>query len=77
MPPSPLMAQRCTASRLAGRIVSAVPEPRSYTRSGEEWGCSATTTQHHARDPPCSSATEAVGRLLEDYAAGALGRAFA
>ena len=77
MPPSPLRAPRCRASRSAGRTVSTVPSPRSYRRSAEEWGSSATTTQHHARDTLCSSASEAAGLLLEDCAAGALGRAAA
>ena len=77
MPPTPLRAPRCKASRLAGRTVSAVPSPRLYTRSAEEWGFSATTTLHHARDPLCSSASEAVGLLLEDCAAGALRTAVA
>ena len=34
-------------------------------------------TQHHARGPPCSIAREAAGRLLDDCAAGARGRAVA
>ena len=76
-PPSPLSALRCRASRSAGRTVSTVPSPRSYRRSAEEWGSNAATTQHHARDTLCSSASEAAGLLLEDYAAGALGRAAA
>ena len=49
--------------------------PRSYACSAEEWGSNAMTTQHHARDPPYSSASEAAGRLLDGCAAGALGRA--
>ena len=76
-PPSPLTALRCRASRSAGRTVSTVPSPRSYRRSAEEWGSNADTTQHHARDTLCSSASEAAGLLLEDCAAGALGRAAA
>ena len=77
VPPSPLRAPRCRASKSVGRTMSAVPSPRSNTRSAEEWGSNATTTQHHARDPLCSSANEAAGMLLEDCAAGALGRAAA
>ena len=77
MSPSPLRTPRCRASRSAGRTVSAVFSPRSYTRSAEEWGSSATTTRHHARDPPCSSASEAAALLLDYCAAGALGRAVA
>ena len=77
MPPSPLRAPRCRASKSAGRTVSAVPSPQSNTRNAEEWGSSATTTKHHARDPLCTSASEAAGLLLEDCAAGALGRAAA
>ena len=77
VPPSPLRAPRCKASRSAGRTLSAVPSPRSNTGSAEEWGSSATTTQHHARDPLCSSASEATGLLLEECAAAALGRAAA
>ena len=57
--------------------MSTVPSPRSYRRNAEEWGPNATTTQHHARDTLCSSASEAAGLLLEDCAAGALGRAAA
>ena len=76
-PPSPLSALRCRASRSAGRTVSTVPCPRSYRRSAEEWGSNAATTQYHARDALCSSASEAAGLLLEDCAAGALGRAAA
>ena len=55
--------------------MSAVFSPRSYICSAEEWGSSATMTQHHARNPPCSNASEAAGRLLDDCANGALGRA--
>ena len=77
LPSSPLMAPRCRASRLAGRIVSAVFSPRSHTRSAEEWGSCATTTKHYAREPACNSASEAAGRLLDDCAARALGRAVA
>ena len=76
-PPSPLSALRCRASRSAGRTVSTVPCPRSYRRSAEEWGSNAATTQYHARDALCSSASEAAGLLLDDCAAGALGRAAA
>ena len=75
--PSPLSALRCRASRSAGRTVSTEPSPRSYRRSAEEWGSNAATTQYHARDALCSSASEAAGLLLEDCAAGALGRAAA
>ena len=57
--------------------MSTVPSPRSYRRSAEEWGSNAATTQHHARDTLCSSASEAAGLLLEECAAGALGRAAA
>ena len=57
--------------------IPTVPSPRSYRRSGEEWGSNAATTQYHTRDALCSSASEAAGLLLEDCAAGALGRAAA
>ena len=75
--PSPLSVLRCRASRSVGRTVSTVPSPRSYRRSVEGWGSNAATTQHHALDTLCSSASEAAGLLLEDCAAGALGRAAA
>ena len=77
MPPSPLRAPSCGASRSAGRTMSTAPSPRSYRRSAEERCSSATTTQHHARDTLCSSASEGAGLLLEECAAGALGRAAA
>ena len=77
MPPSPLRVLRCTASRSAGRSVSSGTPPRSYIRSAREYGYSAMTTQHHARGPPCSIAREAAGRLLDDCAASARGRAAA
>ena len=76
-PPSPLSALRCRASRSAGRTVSTVLSPRLYRRSAEEWGSNAATTQHHARNTLCSSASKAAGVLEEDCDAGALERAAA
>ena len=49
--------------------------PAIVQAKAEEWSSSATMTQHHARDPLCSSASEAAGLLLQDSAAGAPGRA--
>ena len=77
VPPSLLGAPRCRGSKPAEHTLSAAFSPRSYIRSAEEWGSSATMTQQHARDPPCGNAREAAGRLLDDCAAGALGRAAA
>ena len=77
MPLFPLLTPGCRASRSAGRPVSAVVCPRSYTHSAEEWGSGATMTQHHAGNPPGSSASEAAGRSLEHCAAGAFGRSVA
>ena len=51
--------------------------PAIVQAQAEEWGSNAATTQYHARDALCSSASEAAGLLLDDCAAGALGRAAA
>ena len=59
MLPVPLKAPR---SRASGGSWGSCALPRWYIRS-------ATMTQHHARGPPCSIATEAAGRLLDDCAA--------
>ena len=74
------VAAQCTkvqGPQVGGADREHLPSPRSYRRSAEEWDSNAATTQYHARDALCSSASEAAGLLLEDCAAGALGRAAA
>ena len=75
MPPSPLRAPRCRASRSAGHTVSTVPSPRWYRRSAEEWGFSATTTTFGGTMRLIGTTGPSVGHAGRHYA-GRPGGAF-